>query len=98
MCTIFRLCSQKSTFFDYFQLYNRKVPDYRVCKFQEGNIIIPKITQIWRYLELNSTNVCIFCTLRKSRQRNAQIWVNMVIVMHKKYGKLVIVMSKFVAK
>ena len=32
---------------------------------------------------MNSTNVCIFCTLRKSRQRNAQIWVNMVNVMNK---------------
>ena len=30
-----------------------------------------------------STNVCILCTLRKSRQRNAQIWVNMVNVMNK---------------
>ena len=49
-------------------------------------------------MELNSTNVCIFWTLGKSRHRNAQIWVNMVIVMHKKYGKLVIVSSKFVAK
>ena len=49
-------------------------------------------------MELYSTNVCIFCTLRKSRQRNAQIWVNMVNVMNKKYGKLVIVMSKLSAK
>ena len=68
---------------DYYELHNRIIPVYRVCKFQKGNIIIPKITQIWRYLELYSTNVCILCTLRKSRHRNARIWVNMVIVMHK---------------
>ena len=45
---------------DYFELYNRIIPDYRVCKFQKGNIIIPKITQIWRYLELYSTKYRIF--------------------------------------
>ena len=45
-----------------------------------------------------STNVCIFCTLRKICQRNAQNKGNLVIVMNKKYGKLVIVSSKFVAK
>ena len=44
--------------------------------------IIPKTTQIWRYLELNPTIVCIFCTLGKFGQRNEQIWVNMVIVMN----------------
>ncbi len=50
------------------------------------------------YLESNSTKYCIIHTLGKFSQRNAQIWVNLVIVMNKKYGKLVIVMSKFVAK
>jgi len=50
------------------------------------------------YLESNSTKYSIIHTLRKSRHRNAQIWVNLVNVMNKKYGKLVIVMSKFVAK
>ena len=35
--------------------------------------------------------------MRKSRHRNAQIWVNMVIVMSKKYGKLVIIMHKLTA-
>jgi len=60
--------------------------------------IIPKIYQIWRYLELNSTKYSIIHTLRKICQSNAQIWVNMVNVMNKKYGKLVIVSSKFTAK
>ena len=46
------------------------------------------------YLESDSTKYSIIHTLRKICQRNAQIWVNMVIVMSKKYGKLVIVMNK----
>ena len=72
-----------STFFDYFQLYNRIIPDCRVCKFQKGNIIIPKIPHYWRYLESNSTNVCIFWTFGKFGQRNARIWGNLVNVMNK---------------
>jgi len=50
------------------------------------------------YLESDSTKYSIIHTLRKICQRNEQIWVNMVNVMNKKYGKLVIVSSKFVAK
>ena len=49
-------------------------------------------------MELDSTKYSIIHTLRKICQRNAQIWVNMVNVMNKKYGKLVIVSSKFTAK
>jgi len=45
--------------------------------------IIPKTIQIWRYLELNSTNVCIFWTLGKFGQRDARISVNMFITMNK---------------
>ena len=47
---------------------------------------------------MNSTKYSIIHTLRKFGQRNEQIWVNLVIVMNKKYGKLVIVSSKFTAK
>jgi len=50
------------------------------------------------YLESDSTKYSIIHTLRKICQRNAQIWVNSVNVMNKKYGKLVIVMSKLSAK
>ena len=48
------------------------------------------------YFEEISSSRCP--NLGKYGQCNAQIWVNLVIVMNKKYGKLVIVMSKFVAK
>jgi len=50
------------------------------------------------YLESDSTKYSIIHTLRKICQRNEQIWVNSFIVMSKKYGKLVIVSSKFTAK
>ena len=50
------------------------------------------------YLESNSTKYSIIHTLRKICQHNAQILVNMVIVMNKKYRKLVIVSSKYTAK
>ena len=50
------------------------------------------------YLESDSTKYSIIHTLRKICQRNAQIWVNMVNVMNKKYGKLVIVSIKITAK
>ncbi len=59
------------------------MPDYRVCKFQKRNIIIPKIPHYWRYLESNSTKYGIFWTLGKFGQRNARIWVNSFIVMNK---------------
>ena len=50
---------------------------------------------------MSSTNVCIFLTLGKFGQRNAQIWVNMVNVMNKirEICSLRLKeMSKFVAK
>ena len=49
------------------------------------------------YLESNSTKYSIIHTLSKFSQRTEQNNVNMVIVMSKKYGELVIVICKLSA-
>ena len=51
-----------STTFDYFQLYNRKIPDYRVCKFQKGNIIIPirSLLQIYNKIRIETHLIISF--------------------------------------